>query len=172
MSRPYQHPYPQSEPSLEPMVWQRVEWQQGDGRYVFEVGQGGLHATLASPHGAKLTLPMVAWEGLLDALSAARKARQRSEGGHPARSGARWYAGEAGELASAFRAGRSIKQLAHAHHRSEFAVEAELDRQGLWDRVERRLKQASGPTEQADAADGTRASPHGLDEISLARNKD
>ena len=58
MSRPYQHPYPQSEPSLEPMVWQRVEWQQGDGRYVFEVGQGGLHATLASPHGAKLTLPM------------------------------------------------------------------------------------------------------------------
>ena len=38
--------------------------------------------------------------------------------------------------------GRSIRQLARAHNRTELAVEAELDRQGLWDRIERRPKQA------------------------------
>lgn len=150
MSNPQQ--YSPRELSHEPMVWQRVEWRQGDGRYVFDVAQGGLHATFASPHGTKLTLPMVAWEGLLDALAAARKTRQRGESGHPARTGARWYAGEAGELASGLKAGRSIKELARAHHRSEFAVEAELDRQGLWDRVERRPKPASDPLAPAEAA--------------------
>lgn len=46
--------------SQEPLVWERVEWRQGDGRYRFEVAQGGLHATLTAPHGASLTLPMVA----------------------------------------------------------------------------------------------------------------
>jgi hypothetical protein len=136
MSQGYQRGQPQ-----EPLVWERVEWRQGDGRYVFEVAQGGLHASLSSPHGTKLTLPVVAWEGLLDALSAARKTRMRNERGFPSRSGARWYDGEAGELASAFKAGRSIEQLARAHHRSPLAVEAELDRQGLWDRNERRPKQ-------------------------------
>src|SRR5258705_13004691 len=96
----------------EPMVWERVEWRQGDGRYVFEVGKGGLHATLTSPHGTAITLPMVAWEGLLDALAAARKTKTRGERAFPARSGARWYDGEAGELVQAFKGGRSIKQLA------------------------------------------------------------
>jgi hypothetical protein len=128
--------------SQEPLLWNRVEWRQGDGRYVFEVAQGGLHARLTSPHGTALTLPMVAWEGLLDALAAARKTRTRAESKFPARSGARWYDGEAGELAAAFKAGRSIRQLARAHNRTEFAVEAQLDRQGLWDRIERRPKQA------------------------------
>src|SRR5439155_23558740 len=92
----------------EPMVWDRVEWRQGDGRYVFEVAQGGLHATLASPHGTKLTLPMVAWEGLLDALSAARKTKTRAERNLPARTGARWSEAETQELAKAFKAGGSI----------------------------------------------------------------
>ena len=82
----------------EPLVWERVTWRQGDGRYVFEVAEGGLHATLSSPHGTSLTLPMVAWEGLLDALAGARKTRARGERGFPVRSGARWYEGEAGEL--------------------------------------------------------------------------
>jgi hypothetical protein len=81
---------------------------------------------------------MVAWEGLLDAVEGARKTRTRGERGFPARSGARWYDGEAGELAAAFKAGRTIPQLARAHNRSEFAVEAQLDRLGLWDRVARR----------------------------------
>jgi hypothetical protein len=119
----------------EPLVWERVTWRQGDGRYVFEVAEGGLHGKLVSPHGTSLTLPMVAWEGLLDAISGARKTRTRNERGFPARSGARWYDGEAGELAAAFKSGRSVAQLARAHSRSEFAVEAQLDRMGLWDRV-------------------------------------
>jgi hypothetical protein len=128
--------------SQEPVAWDRVEWRQGDGRYTFQMASGGLLATLTSPHGSALTLPMVAWEGLLDALAAQRKTRTRAEAKFPARSGARWYDGEAGELATAFKGGRSIRQLARAHNRTELAVEAELDRQGLWDRVERRPKQA------------------------------
>jgi hypothetical protein len=135
----------------EPLLWDRVEWRQGDGRYVFEVARGGLFATLSSPHGTSLTLPMVAWDGLLDALTGARKTRTRSERGFAARSGARWYDGEAGELAASFKSGRSIAELARAHHRSEPAVEAELDRQGLWDRVGRRPRLGDGHTEPTDA---------------------
>ena len=35
-------------------------------------------------------------------------------------------------------AGGSIAQLARVHNRTQFAVEAQLERQGLWDRAERR----------------------------------
>jgi hypothetical protein len=142
--------------SDDPLVWERVEWRQGDGRYRFEVERGGLHAKLTAPHGSSLTLPMVAWEGLLDALGAVRKTKTRQERAFPPRSGARWYEGEAGELAAAFRAGRSIGQLARAHNRTEFAVEAQLERQGLWDRAERRPKDphgASGPSRSPPADD-------------------
>ena len=45
---------------------------------------------------------------------------------------------EAQELAKAFKAGGSIAQLARVHHRTQFALEAQLERQGLWDRAERR----------------------------------
>lgn len=131
MSQAYDHTH-------EPVAWDRVEWRQGDGRYVLQMASGGLLATLTAPHGGKLTLPMVAWEGLLDALAAQRNTRNRTQSKFPARSGARWYEGEAGDLAAAFKAGRTIRQLARAHSRSEPAVEAELARQGLWDRVERR----------------------------------
>jgi hypothetical protein len=135
MSREYGYGQSQLQ---EPMVWDRVEWRQGDGRYVFEVAQGGLHATLASPHGTKLTLPMVAWEGLLDALAAARKTKTRAERNLPARTGARWSEAELQELMKAFKAGGSIAQLARVHNRTQFAVEAQFERQGLWDRAERR----------------------------------
>ncbi len=138
--------------SQEPVSWDRVEWRQGDGRYTFQLASGGLLATLTAPHGAKLTLPMVAWEGLLDALAAQRKTRTRTESKFPARSGARWYDGETGDLAAAFKAGRSIRQLARAHSRSEQAVEAELARQGLWDRVERRPMQPGEPARAVDDA--------------------
>lgn len=126
------------EQGQEPLVWERVTWRQGDGRYVFEVAEGGLHATLRSPHGTSLTLPMVAWDGLLDALTGARKTRTRTDRSFPVRSGTRWYEGEIDELVAGFKAGRTIPQLARAHNRSEFAVEAQLDRMGLWDRVARR----------------------------------
>ena len=143
--------------SQEPVLWDRVEWRQGDGRYTFQVASGGLLATLTSPHGTTVTLPMVAWEGLLDALAAARKTRTRAESKFPAPSGARWYDGEAGELAAAFKGGRSIRQLGRAHGRTELAVEAELDRQGLWDRVERRPKQPGEP--RTPSYDGPEAEP-------------
>lgn len=102
----------------------------------------GLHATLTAPHGGALTMPMIAWEGLLDALAASRKTRTRGDRGFAARSGARWQDGEAGQLAAGFRAGRSIAHLARAHNRTELAVEAQLERMGLWDRVQRR---STGP---------------------------
>jgi hypothetical protein len=121
----------------EPLVWERVTWRQGDGRYSFEVAEGGLHGTLSSPHGTSLTLPTVAWDGLLDALAGARKTRLRGKRAFPPRSGARWYDGEAGELVAGFKAGRTIAELARAHNRTEFAVEAQLERMGLWDRVAR-----------------------------------
>lgn len=138
MSQGYGRGYDQHGEAPEPLTWERVVFRHGDGRYVFEVEEGGLHGKLTSPHGRSLTLPMVAWEGLLDALTGARKARNRNERAFPARSGARWYDGEAGELAAGFRAGRTVAQLARAHNRSEYAVEAQLDRLGLWDRIARR----------------------------------
>ena len=133
MSREYGY---QSEVQ-EPILWDRVEWRQGDGHYVFEVARG-LLATLSSPHGNNLTLPMVAWEGLLDALAAARKTKSRAERNLPSRTGARWSEGETQELVKTFKAGGSIAQLARVHNRTQFAVEAQLERQGLWDRAERR----------------------------------
>jgi hypothetical protein len=139
MSKPYVEGRGQAQVQ-EPLVWERVTWRQGDGRYTFEVAEGGLHATLSSPHGTSLTLPSVAWDGLLDALTAARKTRQRGERAFPPRSGARWYDGETGELVAGFRAGRTIPELARAHNRTEFAVEAQLERMGLWDRVAQRSK--------------------------------
>jgi hypothetical protein len=81
---------------------------------------------------------MVTWEGLLDALAAARKTKARAERNLPSRTGARWSEVETQELAKTFKAGGSIAQLARVHNRTQFAVEAQLERQGLWDRVERR----------------------------------
>jgi hypothetical protein len=133
-----QHGESQYGEAPEPLVWERVTWRQGDGRYAFEVEEGGLHAKLSSPHGTSLTLPMIAWEGLLDAIAGARKARSRNERAFPARSGARWYDGEAEELAAGFRTGRTVAQLARAHNRSEYAIELQLDRLGLWDRTAHR----------------------------------
>jgi hypothetical protein len=149
MSRGYRQGGQQHGEAQEPLVWERVVWRQGDGRYAFEVEEGGLHARLSSPHGASLTLPMVAWEGLLDAVMGARKARTRNERAFPARSGERWYDGESGELVAGFRAGRTIAQLARAHNRSAHAIEAELNRLGLWDRIARR---AIVPGEQRSAS--------------------
>ncbi|HEX5957481.1 MAG TPA: hypothetical protein VFY92_02345, partial [Hyphomicrobiaceae bacterium] len=50
----------------------------------------------------------------------------------------RWYDGEAGELAAGFRAGRSITELARVHNRSNYAIELQLERLGLWDRAAHR----------------------------------
>jgi hypothetical protein len=145
----YGEPRPGEAP--EPLVWERVTWRQGDGRYVFEVEEGGLHAKLSSPHGTFLTLPMVAWEGLLDAITGARKAKSRNERAFPARSGARWYDGEADELAAGFKAGRTIAQLARIHNRSEYGIELQLERLGLWDRIHHQPRLARDPRQASQA---------------------
>ncbi len=119
----------------EPLVWDLVEWRQGDGRYRFEVARGGLHATLTAPGERSLTLPVVAWDGLLDALAAARKTKVRSDRNLPARAGARWAKVETDELIAAFRSGASVVKLAVAHNRTAAAIEAKLSELGMWDRV-------------------------------------
>ena len=119
----------------EPLVWQRVEWRQGDGRYCFEVAQGGLHATLTAPGERSLTMPLVAWDALLDALLGARKTKARGERNLPPRAGARWERAEVAELEAAFGSGATIARLAHAHNRTVGAIEAKLAELGLWDRV-------------------------------------
>lgn len=158
MSQGYGREYRGSEqgsPAHEPMVWERVEWRQGDGRYVFEVAQGGLYGTITAPQGRALTLPIVAWEGLLDALAAARKSKQRAERNMPARTGARWSEAETGELAKTFKSGGSIVQLARIHNRTQFAIEAQLERLGLWDRAARQpMGRAAGGDFQRPMADG------------------
>jgi hypothetical protein len=171
MSQGYQSRHRNSD-AQEPLLWERVTWRQGDGRYVFEVEEGGLVARLTSPHGTSLILPMVAWEGLLDALVGARKTRSRSERTFPARSGARWYEGETGDLAAAFKAGRSIAQLARIHNRSEYAVEAQLDRMGLWDRVERRPKLGAAELAQSQEPLEGRQRAHGPAAIPIAADRD
>ena len=118
----------------DPVVWQKVAWQQGNGCYLFEVQQGGLHATLTAPEGRSFTIPTVAWYALFDALAAARKTQLRSERSLQPRSNARWGATEAGDLVAAFKAGASVGALARAHSRSASAIEAQLARLGLWDR--------------------------------------
>ena len=132
------------ESDREPLIWDLVEWRQGDGRYRFEVAQGGLHATLTSPNGQSLTLPMVAWDGLLDALTASRKTKARVPQNLPPRAGARWSAKEIEQLTAAYNAGATVDGLALAHNRTGMAIEAQLAAQGLWDRTMRGPPQGSG----------------------------
>jgi hypothetical protein len=161
---PYsQYGAPQDGEAPEPLVWERVTWRQGDGRYVFEVEEGGLHAKVSSPLGTSLTLPMIAWEGLLDAITGARKAKGRNERAFPARSGARWYDGEADELAAGFKAGRSVAQLARIHNRSAYGIELQLEKLGLWDRISHR------PTLVHDPRRGSQA-PLGAPEAEPGNN--
>jgi hypothetical protein len=119
----------------QPLVWDLVEWRQGDGRYRFEVARGGLHATLTAPGGRSLTLPVVAWDGLMDALVAARKTKTRSDRNLPSRAGARWARTETDEFVAAFRSGASLARLAVTHNRTSAAIEAKLAELGLWDRL-------------------------------------
>lgn len=119
------------------LVWENVSWRRGTEQYSFEIERGGLFATLKAPGNRSITLPMIVWEGLLDALKANRSTRARSEQQYPARSRARWYEGEVAEVAEAFKAGRSIAEIAHAHNRSAFAIEHQLDRLGLVSTAER-----------------------------------
>lgn len=118
------------------LVWESVSWRSGQDQYRLDIERGGLFATLSAPGGRSLTLPMAVWDGLLDSLNASRAARTRNSQRYPARARARWYDGEVAEVASAFKAGRSIAEIAHAHNRSIYAIEHQLDHLGLISRAE------------------------------------
>jgi hypothetical protein len=111
--------------------WESVTWRRGEDRFRFDVERGGLFATLSAPGNRSMTLPMVVWDGLLEALKAGRATKSRAENQFPARARARWYEGESAELAEGFKSGRTVAQLARAHNRTEYAVEHQLDRLGL-----------------------------------------
>ena len=113
------------------LVWESVTWRCGEDQFRFDIERGGLFATLSAPGEQTLILPMVVWEGLIEALKANRAARIRNEQEFPARSRARWYDGETAELADGYRAGRTIAELARAHGRSAYAIEHQLDKLGL-----------------------------------------
>lgn len=118
--------------------WQRFEWKSGADAYAFEVSDGGLFGALCAPDGRKVTLPLVAWEGMLDSVAMARKGRSQSERQQPDRSGARWSDPEVIRLEREFKVGKSIAQLAQSHARSRDAIEHQLEKLGLWNRFERR----------------------------------
>lgn len=112
--------------------WERFQWSCADVRYTFEVQSGGLHGRIKSDAGHQLTLPMVAWEGLLECVRQQRKARaQTAAVDLPARSGARWTRNESDELRDGFRAGKTIAALAQHHQRTRGAIQNELERLGL-----------------------------------------
>lgn len=120
---------------IEPMVWETFEWRTGADRYRFEIERGGLFATLSTTGDRKFTLPLVAWEGLLEALRTNRKARARSEQPQPLRYGARWCGAETQELKDGFANGRNVAELADAHGRTTAAIELQLSKVGLIDRA-------------------------------------
>ena len=148
------------------LVWENVSWRRGEDQFQFEIERGGLFATLKAPGNRSLTLPMVVWEGLLDALAANRATRKRSEQQFPVRTGARWYDGEAAELVQAYKAGRSIPQLAKAHNRTEYAIENQLDKMGLFSKAEKYgpgSPNSSGRSTARSAAAPTDGPPEVLD---------
>lgn len=113
------------------VTWETFEWRCGADLYRFEIGEGGIMGTLRGIGGQTMTLPMVAWEGLLDSLRMTRKARDRGAAPLPSRAGARWSPVESDELKASFTAGTSIPKLADLHGRTRAAIESELARQGL-----------------------------------------
>ena len=141
------------------LAWESVHWRRGEDTFKFEIERGGLFATLEAPGNRSLTLPMVVWEGLLDALAATRATKKRTEQQFPVRTGSRWYDGEAAELAQAFMAGRSIAALAKVHHRTEYAIENQLDKMGLFSKAEKYGPGSPNAGARAERADGLGVHP-------------
>lgn len=114
------------------IVWERFQWTCAGVRYTFEVQSGGLHGRIRSDAGHALTLPIVAWEGLLDCVRTQRKARtQAAAVDLPPRAGARWSRVESDELSEGYKTGKSIAALAAHHARTRGAIQNELERMGL-----------------------------------------
>jgi hypothetical protein len=124
--------------SVEPVAWESFAWRSGADEYRFEIKDRGLIGSLSASGGRNFALPMVVWEALLDAIKTNRKAKAKSEMNLPPRAGARWTEHESDELAAKFRSGRSIDDLAREHARTTWAIEGQLAKLSLWDRIERR----------------------------------
>ena len=130
--------------SREPVSWERFEWHAGAERYSFEVRDRGLIGRIEVSDGRQFALPMVVWEAMLDAVKSHRKSRARTDANLPPRAGARWNVQECDELAAKFRSGRSVSDLAREHSRTMWAIEGQLAKLGLWDKIERRPVLPSG----------------------------
>jgi hypothetical protein len=124
--------------SVEPVAWESFTWRSGADSYHFEIKDQGLIGTISTSGGRSFALTMVVWEALFDALKTNRKAKTKAEQNLPPRAGARWTEHESDELAAKFRSGRSIDDLAREHARTNWAIEGQLAKLGLWDRIERR----------------------------------
>lgn len=124
--------------SVESVAWASFSWQSGADRYRFDITDRGLIGNISAPNGRSLALPMVVWEALLDAVKTSRKSKSKIESNLPPRAGARWTEPESDELAAKFKSGRSIDDLAREHARTVWAIEGQLAKLGLWDRLERR----------------------------------
>ncbi len=134
--------------SQQRLTWNQFAWRCGADDYSFEYEQGGLHATLRVAGQRQITLPVVAWEALLDAVKSGRTARAKSQANLPPRAGSRWTDREEGELVAAFNSGASVAQLARQHGRTEVAVENQLAKVGLIERRHRepRLRDSGRPS--------------------------
>lgn len=124
--------------SAEHVAWERMTWSAGAERYAFEIRDQGLIGEISISDGRRFALPMVVWEAMLDAVKAHRKTRKKSDANLPPRAGARWTDAESDELVAKFRSGRSVGDLAREHARTVYAIEGQLAKFGLWDKVERR----------------------------------
>lgn len=114
------------------LQWGRFAWRAGADEFSFEIEPGGMYATLRPPQPqSALTLPVVAWEGLLEAMKVNRSARQRAQGNLPPRAGARWSEEETQRLMAAFGEGKSVAALSQIHARTSVAIESQLVRLGL-----------------------------------------
>lgn len=114
--------------------WGRFEWRAGMDSYSFEFDSGGMYATLSAPNVAPVKLPVVAWEGLIEAIKTSQKSRTKSQAAPAPRAGSRWTDEEIAELAREFEGGNSVAELARKHSRSAWAVESQLVRLGLMQR--------------------------------------
>lgn len=122
----------------EQVAWESFSWRAGAETYRFEIRDQGLIGRLSVSDGRAFALPTVVWEAMLEAVKTNRKAKCKVETNLPPRAGARWAETESDELAAKFASGRSILDLAREHARTEWAIEGQLARLGLWDRIERK----------------------------------
>ncbi len=113
------------------LTWEQFSWSSGADKYSFAITDGGLYGTLRTSGRPEVTLPMAAWEGMLECLKVNRKTKTKTDALLPPRAGALWSSAESDELVVAFRAGLSVARLAEKHSRTRSAIESQLEKLGL-----------------------------------------